>query len=95
MSWNAIANLYDKFTNLCKNWGATNLNDAMLRAALRGHIGIVKLCKNWGATDFGDAMWFAVCGGGHVEVVKLCKKWGAANFSGVMAVAASEGHIDR
>ena len=71
MSWNAIANLYDKFTNLCKNWGAEDFDEAMKCAASKGHIEIVKPCKDWGATDFDDAVLRAALKG-HIEIVKLC-----------------------
>ena len=38
---------------LCKEWGATNFNDAFLSAEGRGdHVEIVKLCREW--KGFGD-----------------------------------------
>ncbi len=36
---------------LCRTWGATNVNGGMARAAYRGHESIVRLCRKWGATD--------------------------------------------
>ena len=45
----------------------------MKKAALKGHVEIVKLCKKWDETNFKGAMKKT----GHVEIVKLCKGCGA------------------
>jgi hypothetical protein len=39
-----------------KSIGATDIDDAMRRAARNGHIEIVKQCKDWGAKRFQWAM---------------------------------------
>ena len=32
---------------LCKEWGATDFNEAMENAGDNGHVEIVKLCREW------------------------------------------------
>ena len=63
---------------------ATNFNYAMMRAAKKGRIDIVKQCKEYGATDFNWALENAAKNG-HIEIVKLLKEW-ATNWA--MAPAA-------
>ena len=58
----------------CKDWGATNYDDAMLLAAEGGHVEVVCQCKKWGATEFYKAMELA-SQGDHSGIVYLCDKW--------------------
>ena len=73
--------------------GATDFDEAIWRAACKGHIEIVKLCKEWGAIDFDSAMRFAAWDG-DIEIVKLCKEWGATDFDEAQRIAAENGHIE-
>ena len=55
-----------------------------LRAALKGHVEIVKLCRENGvARNYDGAMYYATFFG-HVEIVKLCREWGGRNYNAVM-----------
>ena len=49
--FNAARNGHIEIVKLCKEWGVTDFNWAMVCAAETGHIDIVKLCRQWGATD--------------------------------------------
>lgn len=57
----------------------TSFNTAMIFAALRGNIEIVKLFEEWGATDFDEAMAQAAWGEGVTSILssskQLCSGW--------------------
>src|ERR1700677_700240 len=67
---------HEVLVRLAKDWGATDIDCAMVKAARSGHEVLVRLAKDWGATDFEGAMDYAA-GGGHEALVRLAKDWGA------------------
>ena len=46
--WGAAGSGHIEVVKLCKEWGATDFDRAMVRAVESGHIEIFKLCKEWG-----------------------------------------------
>ena len=50
-----------EIVKLYKEWGATDLDAAMIKAAREDHIEILKLCKKWGATNFNSIMRETSC----------------------------------
>ena len=70
----AAENGHIEIVKLCKEWGATNFNGAMILAAKNGHVEVMKLCKEWGVTYLDYAMILAA-ENGHIETVKLYREW--------------------
>jgi hypothetical protein len=74
---------------LCRKWGAIDVDRAMLRAARFGHEAIVRLCLEWGATDDNaDKAIIVAAEEGHEEIVQLCYEWGPPSLIRLMALAA-------
>jgi hypothetical protein len=69
----AARNGHEAIVRLCHEWGAGDVNRAMVEAAENGHESIVRLCHDeWGALAMIEA-----AKGGHVSIMQLCREWGA------------------
>ena len=79
-----------EIVKLCREYGATDFDEAMVSAATEGDIEIVKLCREYGAADFDESYGLSSWSRGDIEIVKLCKEWGATNFGEAAWSAAEE-----
>ena len=59
-----------------KEWGATDYERALQRAAKKDHPDCMDLAKEWGATDYEQALLCAAKEG-HIECMEIAKEWGA------------------
>ena len=58
--------------------GASNFEKVMCRAAVEGHVEIVKMCKKWGAKNFAEVVRVASLYAGVngvSEILHLCEMW--------------------
>ena len=65
---------------ICRDWGATDFNGAMVCAATRDQIAALRLCKEWGARNFDTILIFAA-GIGQEKIMRLSREWGATEFT--------------
>lgn len=80
---------------LLRDNGATNFKSALLKAAQKGHVEIIKLFKEWGVVDdFVETMTHAARHG-HVEIIRLMKEWLVIDdFNASMLEASRYGRLD-
>jgi hypothetical protein len=52
------------------SWGATDVNQALAKAARRGALGAMRLAHEWGATNYARAAQ-----GATKEALKLLAEW--------------------
>ena len=68
--------------HLAKEWGATDFDSMLERAAQGGHRELCYLAKKWGATNF-RRMIVETAFAGHQELRRLARAWEATRDVGI------------
>ncbi len=82
---------------LAKNRGATNFNEALKEAGIKGHVSCMKLAKQWGATLDDELLSYEIARTGQIACLKLLKSWnemdGLLLSNWALRGAAEGGHL--
>jgi hypothetical protein len=81
-----------RMCSLIKEWGATDYDSMLERAALEGSERLCRQARDWGANDF-DLMLMAAATGGNEHLCHLAIDWGAREYVGMLTHAAMGGHL--
>ena len=82
---------HENIIRLCHEWGATDIDKAMVCAACKSHKFIVRLCRDCGAHEIDWAMAYAAQEG-RESTVGLCRNLGVIDVNRAMVSAACNGH---